>query len=276
MTAAEFLQPLRARVHPLWRMRRSRFFRWCQGVFDFPVARRTGRVTHFTYLLRDFGARIRSSDPEQRTRHALLTLFGRAACDFFVDVGANVGAYSWCIANAHPTAKALLFEPDERNQRLLSRSIARSGLDRFMVCPVALADRSGTARFIVDDASGAVGSLIDQRGGHYNLQDSYRLTVEAEVSTRCLDDYFAELAGHRVLMKVDVEGAEALVFRGAAHVLREVRPLLVFEAFGTDALELLRVAGYHVRPVGENSNYVGVAHADVGLLDGLDLPPDCP
>jgi hypothetical protein len=52
-------------------------------------------------------------------------------------------------------------------------------------------------------------------------------------------------------MKVDVEGHESAVLRGAADVLRRDRPVVVFEQAGSDiaggtssALELLRQAGY--------------------------------
>ena len=51
------------------------------------------------------------------------------------------------------------------------------------------------------------------------------------VATLTLDDYFGD-ADRISVLKVDVEGAELGVFAGAARILRNRKPLLVFECEG--------------------------------------------
>ena len=48
---------------------------------------------------------------------------------------------------------------------------------------------------------------------------------------RKLDHYKQELLGKRVLIKIDVEGGELAVLRGASAILKETKPSIVFESF---------------------------------------------
>jgi hypothetical protein len=77
---------------------------------------------------------------------------------------------------------------------------------------------------------------------------------EMKVPTTALDDYFGE--DERVtLLKIDVEGAELKVFKGAERILRQHSPLLVFECenrhLGQNGVEevfaYLRTLGYEGR-----------------------------
>lgn len=262
---------LRSRMHPLWRLRRLRGYRWLQARCDFAVPRRQGRVFAYSYLLRDL-ARV---DPrmcgEPRTCALFTETIDRCGCDCFVDVGANVGAYSWIVANRRPSARLMLFEPDPSNVRLLRKSIARSRLSNAELYAVALADRRGKAPFLVDEVSGAIGSLLGQAGGVERLRDSYGLTRCTTVETRRLDEFADSFTGSRVAMKVDVEGAESLVFAGAARVLSEIRPVVFCESFGGSGLSPLRSAGYRTFSVCENSNYLALPGELASLAEGLDL-----
>jgi FkbM family methyltransferase len=240
---------------------------------DIVMSRRMGCVVGHAYLLRDL-ARLSPRSSEPKMSAVFCALLERYECGCFVDVGANLGGYSWLVANRHPAAKLLLFEPDAKNLRLLRKTIVRSGLARAELNDVALSDRSGSATFIVDDASGAAGSIVDQRGSVYNLQDSYGLTIERTVETRRLDQFFETLAGLRVVMKVDVEGAEPLVFAGATRVLAEIRPVIFFESFKGAGFEQLRRADYRIYSIGEQANYLALPAELEALASGLAVV-DC-
>ncbi len=190
-----------------------------------------------------------------------------------VDVGANIGNFSWLVANAAPAVSLLLFEPDARNVALLQKTLRHSILPNARLEAVALSNQSGQAGFIVDEASGAVGSLVDQRGesGGYNLHDSYRLTKVVDVPTRRLDEYLPFLAGSRILMKVDVEGAEHLVFAGAAEVLAQLQPVIFCESFHMWKLQALTNRSYRDFSLEEDSNYVAVPEERLSLIADLGL-----
>jgi hypothetical protein len=64
------------------------------------------------------------------------------------------------------------------------------------------------------------------------------------------------------VIKIDVEGAEALVLRGAAAVLKHDRPIVIVEIHNADAgrasLKLLRDAGYQCEQLNESGQPVPV------------------
>ena len=123
---------------------------------------------------------------------------------------------------------------------------------------VALSDAVGEMSFVVDDASGATGSLVDQHGTFhgYNLHDSYGLQKKIFVPTRRLDDYQPLFEGRRLLVKIDVEGAEHLVFAGAMEVMRKFRPVFFCECFELHKLSAVVRQGYRVFSLGEDGNHV--------------------
>lgn len=157
-----------------------------------------------------------------------------------VDVGANVGNHALFFA-AH-FAEVLAFEPHPRTHALLALNASlRSNVRCF---PFALSDRVGTAMLATPPGNAGMAS-IEKADGAAESRGA------VEVPLRRLDD-LAELAGRRVaLLKIDVEGHEAAVIRGAQAVLRRDRPAVVFEQLADDiedgsspALDALRGCGY--------------------------------
>ena len=157
----------------------------------------------------------------------LQTLFRRyiRPTDTVVDVGANVGLHSVLFDTL--AARVLAFEPHPRIQHALRRTI--SGLPRTRLIACALADFEGTAPFNVegDHTAGALSALGEL------------------VQVRRLDDVLMGDPVH--FMKVDVEGHEVGVFRGAERTLRAHRPVIVYEQLrraGSDAHDFLEPLGY--------------------------------
>jgi FkbM family methyltransferase len=81
--------------------------------------------------------------------------------DVFLDIGANVGIYLRHARN-HDVPVIFLFEPDRNNARLLVRTIKANHFTSVYLIPCAVASRFGAAEFIVDKASSATGSLLNQ------------------------------------------------------------------------------------------------------------------
>jgi FkbM family methyltransferase len=153
------------------------------------------------------------------------------------DVGANVGFYTLLAAHlVGDGGQVAAFEPVPRNLAFLRQHVALNGLRAVRVHDVALSDAEGTARFDLGEES-SMGHLSD-RG-------------TLEVRTTTLDAVVArgELRPPDVL-KIDVEGAEARVLRGAARTLATARPTILLATHGpavhAECLALLRAAGYEV------------------------------
>ncbi|MBX9943622.1 MAG: FkbM family methyltransferase [Reyranella sp.] len=133
----------------------------------------------------------------------LLLHFLRAG-DLFLDIGANVGSYS-VLASGVCRATTWAFEPDPDTVGQLRRQIEINGLEHLVeVHSVALGPADGEVPLTIDDGSA---NRVDTSVGA-----KVRL-----VPQRSLDDV---IGGRRpAMIKIDVEGYEEEVLRGAGKVL---------------------------------------------------------
>ena len=126
-----------------------------------------------------------------------------------MDVGANVGAYTLLFATwAGPSGRVVAFEPSHASRLGLERHLRLNGLsDRVTVRAEAVADITGTVPF---SETGSAGDNRMLAAAH----------VEAHVvpSVR-LDDFCAAHGLAPDVIKIDVEGAELAVLRGARRTL---------------------------------------------------------
>lgn len=150
--------------------------------------------------------------------------------DLFVDIGANVGSYT-VLASKVCGARAISVEPDPDTARALRRNVEINGIkDKVQVVEAALGATAGTASFTVGrDTVNRVAGPEDA-----NVRD---------VVVRTLDDVL-EGQVPRVI-KIDVEGFEAEVFRGAAVALADARlEAIITEALDENVLDILERAGF--------------------------------
>jgi FkbM family methyltransferase len=160
-----------------------------------------------------------------------------------VDVGAHLGSMSNAFLKAAPRGKHTAFEALPHKAQWLVRKFPE-----VTVHNLALSDTAGTLTFYQNLTHSGFSGL--QKHDHH--ADDFR---ELRVQCRLLDDVLPR--DYRVdFLKVDVEGAELSVFRGAERVLRECRPILFFECTRSgldqfeltpmDVLEFLAGRGYSV------------------------------
>ena len=134
-----------------------------------------------------------------------------------VDVGANLGYYSLLAAKlVGPSGHVVAVEPNSENCRLLLSSLRLHGVTNVEVIPVAADVSTGWAYYSTH--IGSNGGLID--GGDLLT----RLGVV--VPTFALDDIVTYRVG---LLKMDVEGAEGRVVRGAQRLIARDRPVVTSE-----------------------------------------------
>ena len=156
------------------------------------------------------------------------------------DIGANVGFYTLLASVlVGGSGRVYAFEPVQRNLRYLRRHISLNHLNNVTVIDSAVSDVTGRARFSVSGSS-AIGSLSEQG--------------EIEVATLALDDLDAsEYERARSHLKIDVEGAELKVLRGAEVFLRTWRPSILLATHGPDVhldcCRFLLGIGYNIRSV---------------------------
>jgi FkbM family methyltransferase len=159
----------------------------------------------------------------------------------FFDVGANIGLFSLAVGQKLQGCGLLYaFEPSQKTFSMLGKNLVHNGLTAVRAERLALSDKSGEATFYVNaELNDALNSLEDS--SHTDAEVVGRETVE----TVTLDEFVARERIARVdLMKVDVEGAELLVFRGGHRLLaRPDAPVILYEGYSWCT------AGFHYHPV---------------------------
>lgn len=164
---------------------------------------------------------------------AFLAHLREGMCVF--DVGANIGYYTLLAARAvGSSGRVWAFEPEPHNFALLTRNAAENGFENVRLVNAAVSDRSGVLRLHLDDANFGAHSL---EAGSVRTSSGRSVDVETVFLDRFADEASAFGAG--VLVKVDVQGAEALVVAGAQRLLGLPNVTLFLEIW-PEALERAR------------------------------------
>ena len=163
------------------------------------------------------GAIRRNREYEPEVSTALKARLGPGDC--FIDIGASIGYFTLLAARAvGANGKVVACEPGPQNQSMLLLNIATNGLAHVEVWPFALSDRKEILAYSRLASNGAVAPSA-------GLQS---LATGDLVQAIPMDEL---LAGYpRVdVIKIDVEGAEGRVLRGAERVIRRFQPTIFFE-----------------------------------------------
>lgn len=170
--------------------------------------------------------------------------------DTVFDVGANAGDYSLTMSKLVGTSGSV--HAFEANPRLVERMRARlesAGTVNCTVVDAAVADREGPMDFFLDPRDGAPASTVMT-----SLATESRLGQSIEritVSSITLDSFCERQRLVPSFVKIDIEGAEELAFRGFQRTLSVSTPHLLFEFGGTNGpanrcLEFLSDHGYQL------------------------------
>lgn len=140
--------------------------------------------------------------------------------DVLYDVGAHVGCVTMsAAARVGPAGRVFAFEPQPDLARTLAVSARLNRHENVVVVPVMLGDHAGDAHLAVPDDS-LLASRIP-RGRRFTSIPRELWTVDDVVAAGGLPP--------PDVVKLDAEGAELEILRGATGTLRRVQPAVVFE-----------------------------------------------
>lgn len=168
----------------------------------------------------------------------------------FVDIGANIGYFTLLAASQTPDGKVLAFEPNRANCGMILASLKVNGLHNVEILPFALGDRRSLFALAVGDGSNGILMEVPAHWGADRLQNEE--IVYADTLDRLLGP-----ADRVDIIKIDVEGGEGKVIRGARETIRANRPVIISEfaphdlqsvsgCSGAEYLEQLISLGYEL------------------------------
>jgi FkbM family methyltransferase len=163
----------------------------------------------------------------------------------FLDIGAHHGLYSVLAAKKiGRDGRVVAFEPSPRERRRMRLHLRYNGIGSVTLEPCALSAEEGVASLtVVVDGFSTMNSLrtppLDQ------------ITKQVAVAKTSLDAYLSRERIERVdLVKIDTEGGEVDVFRGAHRLLSQIRPVIICEvldlvtrSWGYAAADIMKLLG---------------------------------
>lgn len=172
----------------------------------------------------------------------------------FFDLGANIGQYT--LLSSPLVQEVHSFEPFAKTYKLLEWNVKHNHLANVHLNEVAISDQAGEATIFEGDVTNTGGYSLRPPGSNKSRPYSIR--------TRTLDEYVFGSGLHRrlrkIVLKIDIEGAELLALQGAGKVL-DLKPVIFLEAidelqnkFGhsvTDLTRFLQARGYDLHSLSE-------------------------
>ena len=157
------------------------------------------------------------------TRYGIdkLTTLDSVRNKHIIDAGGYVGDTA-LLFSSYTDKNIHVFEASPSNMDIIRETISLNHLDNIVPVSKALGEKSGTATFSLGERN-SCNSLVERPG--YNYPDH----IEVPVVT--LDDYVRENNIEVGLIKVDIEGGEQMLLRGAVETIRTQHPILLISIY---------------------------------------------
>ena len=138
-----------------------------------------------------------------------------------IDAGGYVGDTA-LLFSSYTDKNIHVFEASPSNMDIIRETIRLNHLDNIVPVSKALGEKSGTATFSLGERN-SCNSLVERPG--------YNYTDHIEVPVVTLDDYVRENNLKVGLIKVDIEGGEQLLLKGAVETIRTQHPILLISIY---------------------------------------------
>jgi FkbM family methyltransferase len=173
---------------------------------------------------------------EPDVQNALKTLIGldslRNHETVFADIGANIGLHSLYLKSLYPQMLIVAFDPSPYSWTYMELSIKYNTIDNVRIVKTALSDMTGTIEMFNWGEESSADSLRNTGRVNGVIPNMVRVPV-----TR-LDDI--DDSSRFSVIKMDCEGAELSILRGAKKLLSNNKPLVILE-FNKDNMKSFEV-----------------------------------
>ncbi len=173
----------------------------------------------------------------------------------FYDLGGNVGFYALMANRVISSGKIYSFEPLPWVRSIFEQHIALNKKfiqrDNIHILPFAISDHEKEVSF---------SNNIDQRDGNTYIKSSENYTNSSQTSmVKCysIDELMQQGYDRPDIIKIDVEGAELDVLKGAINTIKQYKPNIVLATHNChlpgvrdQCIALLQELGYVVKHTG--------------------------
>ena len=175
------------------------------------------------------GLIMRTGKWEPTSTSALETLFALDPTLNLIDIGANIGVYS--LLAAKWGRKAVAVEANPNNAEKLMVSAVVNKMDgRITVVNNAVSDDHSKVRMIVDKVNKGGSIIVTNKASNKSRSGIPKGREEfvADVQTLFMDDLLSVITFTKAVMKIDVEGYEAIALSKSAGLFTKVNICFVF------------------------------------------------
>jgi FkbM family methyltransferase len=175
-----------------------------------------GEITKILYSRQHLLSQRKSFEYDTLTKYSKLIKKG----DTVLDIGANVGIFSLLGAKlVGNKGKVYAFEPSRLTFEALNKNIELNKIQNVFTQKLALSNTEGSIK------------MGDSENDALNFIDVKNVNNEGEtVEMKTLDNWLDINKLHVVnFIKIDIEGAEFLCFKGATRMLKNMQPTIIME-----------------------------------------------
>jgi FkbM family methyltransferase len=141
-------------------------------------------------------------------------------CSVFLDIGANLGYFTYFLRGSGAQLPIHFFEPNTELYTLIDKNVRNNNLVDITGHQVAIGDKCGQAEFYLNLTDSSSSSLET----YFVVKHKVKQT---QVDIRTLEAFVKEHDLQRICVKVDVEAAEFQFLNGSRDVLNEISYLII-------------------------------------------------
>ncbi|MBA4239345.1 MAG: hypothetical protein C0448_01375 [Sphingobacteriaceae bacterium] len=141
----------------------------------------------------------------------------------FFDIGTNKGEYAYYVEKLINTKNIYLFEPEKKLNKQLQAIFSNCNVNH-----IALSDNKGKHQFKIPVINGVVDNCLSSLEVG-NKEENETEAIIYEVKTDTLDNFTKEKNVIPDVIKIDVEGHELSVLKGAKKFISKYHPTLIIE-----------------------------------------------
>jgi FkbM family methyltransferase len=162
--------------------------------------------------------------------------------DTILDVGGNLGFFVLILTDLiNDSGKIYSFEPSNRLNKKLTSTIKINNLKNVEIINLALGEEEGTSSLYYNPKQSGLSSIVTHSEKDYLLE---------EIKITSVDKFSKKISDRIAFIKIDTEGFEPQVLRGAKETIKKDKPIIYIELGGDhlesslEALKVLKELGY--------------------------------